>query len=522
VRQPRAASATVTARGRRTIVAMAMRASLVAFVLGGAVAGWLVAGVVPPGLREPLPSVRKFELTRPVENPLTVSDAHWMFEPRLYGDFDLRMEIELGEGVDLDVLLRQVEPRVVGPTLLPFHGRFAVLRLSANGDGPGWRSRDDALQGPRGGGIGLAPGLPASVWIEGRGRQLTANVAGRPQPAFTADDRYGMLTLVARGGTAVVHSLTVVDHGVPGTWRWGRLTWTAIGAAGAVVLTLLARALQARPYWFFVAAGLAPLTAWLAAGRADLDLAFPAPWAMASMLLGSLALPFAGLARARFVLPAVVAVGALLIGVRALRHDTAAVDALFGPDAGNQLAEAHAQRVRTSTGGLITRDQPGRHVFLLGGGRLYDRGMPDEHLELLVARELRTALAQKVAVPCLPTPDGHTAQQWRLFTTFYAGYRPAVVVLGVPRDEMAVDDRTGERRSSPERVRATIDAARAWCANAGSKLLLFADSGLPVELQAEVQRAAADGVPTVVAVDGAAPIDLARKLAAALLPLLAP
>ena len=163
-----------------------MRPSLGAFVIGGAAVGWLVAGVVPAGLREPLPVVREIRLTRPVENPLTVRDAQWLFEPRLFGDFELRMEVELGEGVDLDVLVRQVEPRVVGPTLLPFQGRFAVLRLSANGDGPGWRTRDAALLGPRGGGVGLAPGLPASVWIEGRGRQLTANVAGRPIPELSS------------------------------------------------------------------------------------------------------------------------------------------------------------------------------------------------------------------------------------------------------------------------------------------------------------------------------------------------
>src|SRR5688572_19341723 len=174
-----------------------MRISLLAlslFVVGGAAAGWLVSNVVPPALRGEYLTGKDFVLQRKPDKPVEITDASWFFVPWLFGDFDLRMDVDLGEGVDLDVLLRQVEPRLDGDYLLPFQGRFAVLRLSTREPGPGWHCRDEVLLGERRGGVDLAAGHPATVWIEARGRVLTANVAGKQQGSFVADDEYGMLT----------------------------------------------------------------------------------------------------------------------------------------------------------------------------------------------------------------------------------------------------------------------------------------------------------------------------------------
>jgi hypothetical protein len=66
------------------------------------------------------------------------------------------MEIELAERAEIDVLLRRVEPRIVGGELLPFTGRFTALRLSTDGDGVGWRTREQALFGSTGTGVGRA------------------------------------------------------------------------------------------------------------------------------------------------------------------------------------------------------------------------------------------------------------------------------------------------------------------------------------------------------------------------------
>jgi hypothetical protein len=500
------------------------------FVLGGALAGWIVSGVVPAGLRGPV--LYLDDIRSKPDSVIEVTEARRMFQPRLFADFDLQMDVDLAADTDLDLLVRQVEPRLVGEQLRPFQGRFAALRLTTGSDGPGWRSRDALLFGPRHGGASLAPGVTATVWIEARGRHLTANVAGKPQGSFVADDEYGMITFVAHGGNAVVHRLEIVGRGQPRAWLWSTWTWIGAGALGACLIAAFAARRGFGAPWFVASAVPMPLLAWLVAHRADLDLAYPPPLALAALLAGCLLLPVARLGRgAATVLVAVLAAFALVAADRELRHAPSEVDAVFGPDAGSQPSEAFAQMVRQPSvvtgkglvsGGLHDVDEPGKHVLLLGGQLLYDRGEPKDHLEVLLARELRAAAAAPVAAPCLPTQDGHTAQQWRLFTTFYTGYRPAVLVLGVPRDEMAIDATTGVARSSPAQVRATIDAARAWCEAHACKLVVFADSHLNDALRTVVRDVAAAGTPTVVAADGSAPIDLARHLAAAIRPLLAP
>ncbi len=491
------------------------------FVLCCAVTGWLVGGAVPAGVRDLQLHGQDFRLAPKADKPVEVTEARWLFLPFLFGDFDLQMDVELAAGTDLDVLVRQVEPRLVQDQLLPFTGRFAVLRLTSGKEGPGWKTRDEALLGPRQGGVGLAPGMAATVWIEGRGRQLTANVAGKAQGSLLATDDHGMLTLVARGGKAVLHSLTIKVREQNRLW-WTRWTWAGLGAVGGLLVGLLGVVRRQSTSWFVVFSLPTMLLAWAVLRRADLDLASPPPLALALMLGGCLLVPVAALGNVLVKVLVVIAAGVLLQeGDRRMRHDTRAVDAVFGPDAGAQPSEAHAQLVR-GPGGLHDLGEAGKKVFLLGGQLLYDRGQPAEHLELLLGRELRAATRQPIVVPCAPTIDGHVAQQWRLFETCYTAYRPAVLVLGVPRDELASDAATGQPRSSAAQVRATIDEAQRWCQANGSQLVVFADRLLPDDLLPVVRDIAAAGVKVVTDVDGSGPLDVARRLAAAIVPLLQP
>ena len=212
------------------------------FFVSCAFAGSLVAGLVPEGLvesceREVLQ--KKWQTSRAQDDLIEVTEARWMFLPFLLGDFDLQMDLEVSEGAEIDLLLRQVEPRRIDEELLPFAGRFSVLRLSTQGDGEGWRTREQALLGPPHNGVGIGAGHLATVWVEARGRKLRANVAGKPQPWFEADDLYGMFTMVAKGGKAVIHRLEITPHVWPSMWLWSTWTWAGFGVlAGALVAGL--------------------------------------------------------------------------------------------------------------------------------------------------------------------------------------------------------------------------------------------------------------------------------------------
>ncbi|MFT4843877.1 MAG: hypothetical protein ACI90M_004359, partial [Candidatus Azotimanducaceae bacterium] len=129
------------------------------FLACGAIAGVLATGLVPAGLAdlsERQLEKKDFSLARPSDDLVEVTEGKWFLLPFLFGDFDLQMDVEVSEGVELDLLLRQVEPRLVDGHILPFAGRFSVLRLSTEGDGVGWRTRDQALLGPKGNGVGIA------------------------------------------------------------------------------------------------------------------------------------------------------------------------------------------------------------------------------------------------------------------------------------------------------------------------------------------------------------------------------
>ena len=490
-----------------------------------AFSGWLVCHRLPSvvSLDEQRLRTEDYRFERKADKAFEVSDAAWFLVPWRYGDFDLHMDVELGEGMELDLLLRQVEPRIVEDQFVPFHGRFSVLRLSSKADAPGWRTREQALFGPHDGGVELAPGYVATVWVQARGRLLRANVAGKWQPWFVADDEYGMTALVARGGKAVLHNLVIQSKGQQRAWLWSRWLWAGLGALGALMLLAIGHARGERPIWFLTAGPLLLASTWLFAGVGRLDLSLPPPTALLQILAAALSVTLASQRSLRWPwLLALLAGASLLVwnADRQLRHDGSALDPVFGPHAGETVSEALAQRVRGAFGVIHTVGPAAHRVFLLGGKLLYDRSTPEEHLEPLLGGQLRAGLRAAVDVPCLPTVDGHSEQQWRLFSGFFTGYRPNVLVLGVPRDEAALDETTGAPRSDAGRLDATLRQAQQYCLANACSLVVFTEAGLPKELFAVLEKAASTGIPLVRAEEGEAPAVIAKKLAAAILPLL--
>jgi len=519
-----------------------------------AVLGSMTAGLVPKGLvRHCQQEIRqdKFVLARPADDLVEVTPARWMFLPFLFGDFDLQMDLEVSEGAEIDLLLRQVEPRRVEEELLPFAGRFSVLRLSTEGDGVGWRTRDQALLGPTGDGVGIAAGHLATVWVEARGRMLRANIAGKAQPWFEADDAYGMLTMIAKGGKAVIHRLEITPLPLTGMWFWDRWTWAGFGVLGGLLVVGLALALR-RPQRLLSGGATMIFVSWLLLRDVHLDLAFPSPpgmWLALSVPLGCAVLvTLRPAGRCKWLLAPLILIGAFAAGrdylawpglTRALPDfadagvslvadrvaavarttDSSAVDRVFGPKAGSQISEAHGLLVRGYTGLVdVERDAP--CVFMLGGQLLYDTGVPADHTALMLERLLRGELRVSVEVPALPTVDGYSSQQWEMFDRFYQPFKPDVVVLGIGEAECATAEGASKPRSSRRLVGETIRAARASCEQRGQQLVLFADRGIPKDILLELREHESRGLPLVVAVPGRERLATVRELAEVCLPFL--
>jgi hypothetical protein len=510
---------------------ISLQVSLGVLLACGALAGWLLGSVVPDGL---VAQVRREVVTQPfhLSRVVDVTEGHWFFLPQLWGDFDLQMDLELGEGVEVDVLLRQVEPRFVDEVQLPFAGRFAALRVSTEGDGAGWRTRDEALFGPKGGGVGVEPGLPSTVWIEARGGTLTANVGGKRQAAFEADDVYGMFAVLARGGKAVIHRLDIQARAVPDLWLWRRWTWLGFGVAAALVVAAFT-ALLSRQRPFAAAGGaMLGLTASLVHG-VELDLMFPDVAGMVVLLAAPAAVAvLVGALRGRALTAATLLVAAAVVTLWSFEErvapavartlgavDSGAVDAVFGPDAGEQPSRALGMLVRQPNG-LVDPEKRGRRAFLLGGEWLYNRGEPGEHVGLQLAALLGGAFGAGADAPSLPTVDGHSSQQWRLFDGFFQGFAPDVLVFGVGASEAAVDDAGGAPRSTPERFAETLRQVREDCRRRGRALVLFADVGTPRAFREQLRAAASEDVPLVELTDEIPRPEVARRLFAAIRPLL--
>lgn len=494
-------------------------------------AGFVLGGVVPNGLVE---QCRREVVTQPfhLSRVVDVTEGHWFFLPQLWGDFDLQMDLELGKGAEVDVLLRQVEPRLIDELQLPFAGRFSALRISTEGDGPGWRTRDEALFGEPGGGVGVEPGLQATVWIEARGGTLTANVGGKRQATFEAEDVYGMFTVLARGGKAVIHRLDIASRPVADLWLWQRGTWVALGTAASLLMAAFV-GLLSRQRPFAVAGGsMLGLTAVLAQG-VEMDLMFPDLSGMAVLLGGPAAVGVVvAVLRGRVLQFATVVVAAAVTMIwwagdhvrpavqRALgAGDTAAVDAAFGPESGEQPSKALGQLVRMPNG-LLDPQKRGKRAFLLGGEWLYNRGEPGEHVGLQLGGMLGAAFGAGADAPSLPTIDGHSDQQWRMFDGFYQGFTPDVLVFGVGVTENARDEGSGAPRSTPASFAETLGEVRADCRARGRGLVLFADVGTPEAFREVLRKVAGDDVPLVELTDEIPRAEVARRLFEAMRPML--
>ncbi len=500
-------------------------------LLCGIAAGWLVAGAVPPAPRHDQQGLYfdDYRYEPHAGTVMAVDPGRPLPIPRLLPDFDLELDVELGEHTEVDVLLRQVEPRYLQNEYEQFDGRFTALRLSTVAVGAPWRTRDEALFGARDGGVELAPGILATIWIEARGRHLRANVAGRQLPWTEADDEYGMLALVAHGGKAAVHRLVIHNLGMPRAWLWQRGTWLVLGGLAGALLLLVLWWRAATPSLHLLAGAFLVVMTWALAKRVRPELALPPP----SLLVGILALGVLTgsvvIARGLALVGVLAAASALAVVCEPLSHHPASAQltAVFGPKSGEAPAKALAGLLRGPNG--IHDPRPvERRVFLLGGSLLLDRtpfaadGAPS-HLEPLLTGELRRALhlrADQIDVVSLPTVDGYSPQQWRQFVTFYTTYAPQVLVFGVPRDEAAVDPATGAPRSSPAVLAKTLGEARAYAAAHAARLVLFGERDLPADLLAVLQAAAAEGVPLVLAEPGEAPVATAQKLGRAIAPLL--
>lgn len=508
-----------------------MRVALAILLLCGATAGWSLARVTPKGLVQLCEQevvAQPFHLSQSKE----VTEDRWFFLPQLWGDFDLQMDLELSEGAEVDVLLRQVQPRFLDEVQLPFAGRFATLRISAEGDGGGWRSREQALFGPRGDGVGLEPGRPATIWIEARGTQLTANVGGKRQAVFEAADVYGMFTLLVRGGKAVIHRLDIAARPVGDLWQWKTSTWVGFGALAALLVAGIAALLTRRPQLGVAGGALLGLSVTAVSGL-QLPLMFPSPAGLAVVLAGATAVAiFVSVLegrRRRIAAGAVAAVvvcmwswpalGAATLARAVGGDDAAEVEAVFGPGAGAQLSESLGQIVRMMPAGLLTSGKAGRRAFLLGGEWLYNRGEPGEHVGVTLGRMLGGAFGEGCDAPSLPTVDGYSAQQWRLFDGFYQGFEPDVVVFGIGESEAARDAPGGAPRSTPASLAATLRAVRDDCRARRRGLVLFVDVGTPEPLRKEARRLAEDGVPLVELTDEIPRLEVARRLFAAVRPL---
>ncbi|MEC7583707.1 MAG: hypothetical protein VYE77_05270 [Planctomycetota bacterium] len=493
-------------------------------LLCGAVSGWLVEGV---GLGQPRPhelTIQNlpFHLETNPSEPFLVRPEKWLALPALRQDFDMHADVELAEETTLDFVLRRVEPRGHDGVSLPFQGRFRVLRVTTGSSGELWHTPAEALLN-QGGGIPLAAGSRATVSIRARGRSLEASVAGRPWLEVEAEDDYGGLALIARGGAVAVYALDITPKPRP-----SRLPLWLVGLVAATPFAGLAVALRLHLLRLLLGGlGLVVVTE-LVRGLAFADLPPLAdPDRSAELLVAWAAAPL-GLAlccSGKSLILSLICALALAAGtswwvagaVEQRFGPRPEIEALLGPDAGEQAVAALARRVPgpLAVHTLQTRE---RLVFLLGGQLLYQRGAaPDEHIEPLLLGELRRDLAD-VDVVALPTVDGWSEQQWTLFELCYADYRPQVLVLGIPASE-AAEVVEGQPRSSPEVVTAVVERARQWCKANNCELVLLADARLSQDLVTALRSAGAD-LALVEVTPNATPMEFARQLAAAVAGLL--
>jgi hypothetical protein len=94
-----------------------------------------------------------------------------------------------------------------------------------------------------------------------------------------------------------------------------------------------------------------------------------------------------------------------------------------------------------------------------------------------------------------------------------------VIVFGVPRDEAALDTH-GDPRSSPSVLGETIKVAREYCSKHQIQLVLLTEAQLPADLMAELKKSESKDVPLLIAGANESPLDLSKRLADTIAPLL--
>jgi hypothetical protein len=486
------------------------------------------------------------------EHALRVTPAKPLLLPYVFGDCDLFATVTLPRLGELDLAFRKLEPAGT-------HGRFSLLRLSADRDGPAWWTREQALfAGDRGGGLRVAAGLPASVRLELRGRVARADVAGRAAPSFEAVDDRGSFAFVVRGGEAEISHLQVVALPAPAGAPWPV-------AVGGLLGALVAMGCAASRRWRrWAALALLPAAAWathrLLAGQI-------VPGALAgeagtATLLAALALfalavgrPGAAARTALRLLLVLAFAGALLEVFARLEASRLAAlqdprhDLLFGVDSGPAPFDALAKQLHGKNEVHAAEPDLERVVFL-GGGPMFEADLDRaHHLAVQATARAGHLLGQRLVAAVFPTPFPHTLQQTALFQRYYADAYPALaVVLGVDRWEalregtasartrLARADASGgappasyalellrpawaapARIASPAELQATLEEFVTFCAHRGLPLILATHAAIPGPYLAVVEAVArAHSLPLVCGAmtedDRARTEDLARVL----------
>ncbi|MEE2886052.1 MAG: hypothetical protein VX951_01360 [Planctomycetota bacterium] len=516
--------------------------------LWGALVGTLVVWFLAPG-DPPRPRLHSQTWHINNEEGTKIRPDRCLDLPIRFGDYDLNCVIELPPAAELDLVFRKVEHW--GTTDLPlFHTRFAVLRMSSKTPeepaAPSFLSREQALFSESSGGIQIAPGEPgASLALECRGRVVRGNVNGIELPAMTLPDDFGNMTMVARGGTALVREF----HVTPWVAVSPAPAWLPAAATGVVVALLLAlfgasfgRVMVGLSCGLLgmVVGQIADFGQLLPAVRADPDAVYFAAVCCMPLAL-AVGLPIAS-AGARIAVALVfggagcvvcLESGARLEIDRYVEMQDDRLDLFFGPESGTAPCDALTRMLRCE---FQSHTQvPERYdVLLLGGKRFFDHHEPGKmernvgaRLPALLRTRLGLGREAQVRVAAVPTELSHVYQQYLLFRTFYKDYRPKVVVLGVTSEEAesllhlparqvmgaALSESAGglallRRRAranrqmavlqSPSELATTLGELAQMCRQSDSLLVLAIDAGVPEAYATAVQDfARTSGIPIV-------------------------
>ncbi|MHC5064754.1 MAG: hypothetical protein ACYTG5_12365, partial [Planctomycetota bacterium] len=375
-----------------------------------------------------------------------------------------------------------------------------------------YRSRDEALfADDLPGGQVLAAGVVASISIEARGRMLRANVAGVPHPWYeTLDDRGG-LSMVVRGGVALLRSfqLNPIPRETSGTWLWS-------GLAAGIAAFLLALSGKSA-FRVFIALAFMPLVAWSGSSLA-LELLLPEirPAELTLLGLALAGLPLSVLLALRFgviniVLALLLMGGAWYLALqnegreRLASSEDARLTEYFGPDSGLGPMDALTRRFHSESRVHRLAEEATR-IFFLGGGDLFEpwprsEPRPAGYLTLQVELELSRDLGRKVESVVVPGELALGKQQLQLVERFYLeDYEPGALVFAVTRSTVGPGEDFGPA------LRSLLDDLERMSELSQAKVLILGSELLPAE-QTDLLRGSCQdrGWPLVRGLLGAEP-----------------